>query len=1221
MPAPSMLVETPLFVDESPASLYVADSCPMFAAAAEEPPHGAGPTPRAEADAYADASPSTAAPVSQTPDAAGEAAALQDATSAPAGRPSAKPGHRKRARATSEQVSILEAVFVVNRSPASRMRDDLALRLGMAPRQVQVWFQNRRAKEKSQQRNPRSLQSHSSVLLDQLAYASVNPELYSMVMPPAFMPACNEPGPALSAASGGLIMGNPTAVGFGIAAAPQPPMGHPLLQDQQLFDSQMALAAAVHPGGPQYTNPWLNWNIDIARQAQGIPMLNLHIPSLASIGATPPTVDPAAQPGPAKPDLGFTAAAAAMAAAAAAAAGAPLYATNIPNSRRESEMSGITTVASPIGLGPMSSAPDLSAATTSSATSPATTPPTAVAAAAIAANPALAPGGPPPLPTVESVGRAPVRLDPYSSSPPYWSGTSHEASALGQRPPGPMRRPAPLALAPQQTGTNIGDGSAMAFSGLPVGAGPGIGGRLRAGFSSLIPESPSYMALNATCLTVGAWRRMSSPDTELTCLACVELPPPRPVQRPGNHRPAELDSLVGEFQWIIGDCGARYKVVLPNSLISRIRFRELPDTAATLVDLASESVVNPQIAFSLLNQALKNPHAVGELSIYAYAPPTYFFQAGSGEWQEIGDFSEDRSASTTLVHTISGPFAELFRQLRILLATCSRLKMAADPLMALWLGNADDPYTAVAGIPQNTWIPCAGAVSLHSTKRAGGSPAGSDAAAATAGAGAEFAAASAHTPASAAPSSSSTLTPTPTSMSFANAQAPLFAAAPLASRSARGSVFTFHEPTHQPMPCRSTIAAAFVGGAGPGGVCALPFKTQRSASLPFIRPPPGSSVSGPAKTNPSSSLSKTIDGDGDSDGDGACLNTSAADPQAGQAGHGAGMAAAPLSGLGISNTPPPAVSLPLRHRTSHSHLRRPAPYQVAQPTGSPRVNSPQLGTSPFWSAGSAWRPSRDSPLCHHHSHSAFGPVGTGARRESDVELALAMNNAFVNGDVLGAHHGLGELYGMPGVPPSPLSNVAVAADSSAMQIDSMGAQGPPESKAAATTGIGGDVYHSAPAVDVRGADLSKAGPADSVCESTSAIGTSVVMALFHAMAAKAAPSGGAGYDSGLQALAAYGQPQLASVPMPAGPLDLATLAFDPTLPHATDTWVDWAQAVGGGSPQELIPGLLAARTAKAGPGGGAEHHGFGGHLAVGQSGSEPGGPKERLVEHGIGSAL
>ncbi|KAJ2031397.1 hypothetical protein GGI08_009391, partial [Coemansia sp. S2] len=98
-----------------------------------------------------------------------------DSTAPPAATPTktgSKQTHRKRARATTEQVAVLESVFMVNRSPASRLREDLAARLGMAPRQVQVWFQNRRAKEKTQQRNPRPLQHHSSMLFDQLAYPS-----------------------------------------------------------------------------------------------------------------------------------------------------------------------------------------------------------------------------------------------------------------------------------------------------------------------------------------------------------------------------------------------------------------------------------------------------------------------------------------------------------------------------------------------------------------------------------------------------------------------------------------------------------------------------------------------------------------------------------------------------------------------------------------------------------------------------------------------------------------------------------------------------------------------------------------------------------------------------------------------------------------------------------------------------------------------------------------
>ncbi|KAJ2910072.1 hypothetical protein GGI21_001243 [Coemansia aciculifera] len=47
-----------------------------------------------------------------------------------------------------------------------------------------------------------------------------------------------------------------------------------------------------------------------------------------------------------------------------------------------------------------------------------------------------------------------------------------------------------------------------------------------------------------------------------------------------------------------------------------------------------------------------------------------------------------------------------------------------------------------------------------------------------------------------------------------------------------------------------------------------------------------------------------------------------------------------------------------------------------------------------------------------------------------------MNHAFTNGDVLGAHRSFGDLYGGPAVPPSPLSNMTMAACASAMQVDS-----------------------------------------------------------------------------------------------------------------------------------------------------------------------------------------
>ncbi|KAG5648562.1 hypothetical protein DXG03_003173 [Asterophora parasitica] len=54
--------------------------------------------------------------------------------------------HRK--RTTSSQLRVLEAVFKHDTKPNAALRAKLALQLDMKPRGVQVWFQNRRAKEK-----------------------------------------------------------------------------------------------------------------------------------------------------------------------------------------------------------------------------------------------------------------------------------------------------------------------------------------------------------------------------------------------------------------------------------------------------------------------------------------------------------------------------------------------------------------------------------------------------------------------------------------------------------------------------------------------------------------------------------------------------------------------------------------------------------------------------------------------------------------------------------------------------------------------------------------------------------------------------------------------------------------------------------------------------------------------------------------------------------------
>lgn len=56
--------------------------------------------------------------------------------------------HKRRHRTSAEQLRILEMTYAGNKVPNQELRKDLALQLGMTTRRVQIWFQNKRAKEK-----------------------------------------------------------------------------------------------------------------------------------------------------------------------------------------------------------------------------------------------------------------------------------------------------------------------------------------------------------------------------------------------------------------------------------------------------------------------------------------------------------------------------------------------------------------------------------------------------------------------------------------------------------------------------------------------------------------------------------------------------------------------------------------------------------------------------------------------------------------------------------------------------------------------------------------------------------------------------------------------------------------------------------------------------------------------------------------------------------------
>lgn len=55
---------------------------------------------------------------------------------------------RRRKRTTEEQMEVLEKAYRYDKMPNQSLRESLAKELGMTPRRVQVWFQNKRAKER-----------------------------------------------------------------------------------------------------------------------------------------------------------------------------------------------------------------------------------------------------------------------------------------------------------------------------------------------------------------------------------------------------------------------------------------------------------------------------------------------------------------------------------------------------------------------------------------------------------------------------------------------------------------------------------------------------------------------------------------------------------------------------------------------------------------------------------------------------------------------------------------------------------------------------------------------------------------------------------------------------------------------------------------------------------------------------------------------------------------
>lgn len=117
----------------------------------------------------------------------------------------------KRKRKTPEQLAVLEREFEANPMPNKEMRDQLSSHLGLTSRQVQIWFQNKRAKEKhrrSSSRSPPQSRSPSISFINK----PTNPASFAMTAE-AFDFA-NGGAPFLDMITAGLYPLPPTAAGF-----------------------------------------------------------------------------------------------------------------------------------------------------------------------------------------------------------------------------------------------------------------------------------------------------------------------------------------------------------------------------------------------------------------------------------------------------------------------------------------------------------------------------------------------------------------------------------------------------------------------------------------------------------------------------------------------------------------------------------------------------------------------------------------------------------------------------------------------------------------------------------------------------------------------------------------------------------------------------------------------------------------------------------------------
>lgn len=107
-------------------------------------------------------------------------------------------GYKKRRQRTApEQLRVLEQFYEQEKTPSQIMRESLATQLGMTPRRIQVWFQNKRAKDKRFAKTDEELSSVSPQANNEPIVTTVSPPTQMMTINffsgPSYVPPTQYP--------------------------------------------------------------------------------------------------------------------------------------------------------------------------------------------------------------------------------------------------------------------------------------------------------------------------------------------------------------------------------------------------------------------------------------------------------------------------------------------------------------------------------------------------------------------------------------------------------------------------------------------------------------------------------------------------------------------------------------------------------------------------------------------------------------------------------------------------------------------------------------------------------------------------------------------------------------------------------------------------------------------------------------------------------------------